>query len=129
MPFSHNIPLEINTRFKNYDPHSIASLYTLSLSLIVWQFERFFHPDCVCVATMFAPVGYPPQPVLVFKPQQGHHELVASGSLLSVDPGRVLCKRVVLSGHPLKIHKRSAVIRYMFFNRGVCVCVCVRVSL
>ena len=44
--------------------------------------------------------------------------LVATGSLLSVSPGRVVCKRVVLSGHPYKIHRTSAVIRYMFFNRG-----------
>ena len=68
---------------------------------------------------MFAPVGYPPQPVLVFKAlADGSHVLVASGSLLSVNPNRVICKRIVLSGHPFKINKKSAVIRYMFFNRG-----------
>lgn len=45
--------------------------------------------------------------------------LVATGSLLSVSPDRVVCKRVVLSGHPYKINRNSAVIRYMFFNRGM----------
>ena len=44
--------------------------------------------------------------------------LVATGSLYRVQPQRVVCKRIVLSGHPYKINKRSAVIRYMFFNRG-----------
>ncbi len=44
--------------------------------------------------------------------------LVATGSLLSVSPDRVICKRIILSGHPYKINRKSAVIRYLFFNRG-----------
>ncbi len=90
----------------------------------------------VCVATVFAPVSYPPQPVLLFKHQEGvwcvvcvaypppthcvggEAVLVGSGSVVGVDPGRVVVKRVILSGHPYKINKRSAVIRYMFFTRG-----------
>lgn len=44
--------------------------------------------------------------------------LVATGSLLDVNPNRIIVEKIVLSGHPYKIHKRIAVIRYMFFNRG-----------
>ncbi len=137
------------------------------------QYERFLPREGVCVASVFAPISYPPQPLLLFKQEQGEsddltqigrqvkclyhythttsaslvhvlvcewpmhphpphlcvcvcvcvscadrHVLVGSGSLHKVDPDRVVCKRTVLSGHPLKINKRSAVIRYMFFNRG-----------
>ncbi len=64
---------------------------------------------CVCVC-----VCYPPPPHCV----GGEAVLVGSGGVVGVNPSRVIVKRVILSGHPYKINKRSAVIRYMFFNRG-----------
>jgi pre-rRNA-processing protein TSR1 len=39
------------------------------------------------------------------------------GSSLPPDPTRIIAKRLILTGHPLKIHKKTATIRYMFFNR------------
>lgn len=50
----------------------------------------------------------------------GMHSLIATGHLFSVDPDRMVIKRVVLSGHPFKIFTKMAVVRYMFFNRGRC---------
>ncbi|CAG9771433.1 unnamed protein product [Ceutorhynchus assimilis] len=81
------------------------------------KFERFFQPNSTAVATFYAPIQFPPAPILCFKEVLGTLVLVATGSLLSCNPDRLIIKRAVLSGHPLKIYKRSAVVRFMFFNR------------
>lgn len=82
------------------------------------KYERFLRSDAVSVATVFAPVIFPPAPVAVFKEDAGGNlHLIGSGSVLNADPDRVVVKRTVLSGHPFKINRKSAVVRYMFFNR------------
>uniref|UniRef100_A0A1A8SCU1 Pre-rRNA-processing protein TSR1 homolog n=1 Tax=Nothobranchius rachovii TaxID=451742 RepID=A0A1A8SCU1_9TELE len=82
------------------------------------KMERFLRPDAPTVVSVYAPITFPPAGVLLFKQRDdGVQDLVATGSLLSCDPRRVILKRIVLSGHPFKINRRSAVVRYMFFNR------------
>ncbi|XP_063621177.1 pre-rRNA-processing protein TSR1 homolog [Cydia splendana] len=82
------------------------------------KYERFFQPGSTCVATFYAPIQFSPSSVLCFKEKRNTKlQLVASGVLLSCNPDRLIVKRIVLSGHPYKVNKRSAVIRFMFFNR------------
>ncbi|XP_039613134.1 pre-rRNA-processing protein TSR1 homolog [Polypterus senegalus] len=82
------------------------------------KMERFLRCDMPVVASVYAPVTFPTAGVLVFKQRaNGMQDLVATGSLLNSDPDRVIVKRIVLSGHPFKIMRRTAVVRYMFFNR------------
>ena len=45
-------------------------------------------------------------------------ELVATGSFMNPDPKRIIAKRIILTGHPFKVNKKTATIRYMFFNPG-----------
>ena len=70
-------------------------------------------------ATLFAPITFSSASALVFKKlDDGKLVLVATGCLLNIEPHRIVLKRIVLSGHPFKFNKRSAVCRYMFFNPG-----------
>jgi len=81
------------------------------------KYERYFRDGNV-VMTMYAPICYPPSSVIVFQEHpSGKQSLLATGSLLSTDPNRVVVKRTVLSGHPFKVHKRICTVRFMFFNK------------
>jgi hypothetical protein len=70
------------------------------------------------VATVYAPISYGPLPLLAFKCTPGRTPmLAAAGALRSVDPDRVVLKKIVLTGYPA----RCVCVR-------VCeVCACVRV--
>lgn len=81
------------------------------------KYERFFRPGMTVVASFFAPIQFPPAPVICFRENPDSSlSMVASGSVLSCNPDRVVLKRAVLSGHPYKINRKSAIIRFMFFN-------------
>lgn len=43
-------------------------------------------------------------------------DVVASGLVLPVDPMKIILKRIILTGYPLKVHKKRSTIRYMFFD-------------
>ncbi|GJJ06491.1 hypothetical protein Clacol_000683 [Clathrus columnatus] len=84
----------------------------------VHKFERFLQPGVTCVATTFAPVIFGKQPCMLLKETADVQEpdLVAMGSFLNTDTTRIIAKRIVLTGHPFKVHKKTATVRYMFFN-------------
>lgn len=103
----------------------------------VHKFDRFLHPGRSAIASYIGPVTWGAVPVLVFRrrnqklddndEQDGADamdssddkeglDLVATGTVVAADPARVVAKRVILTGHPFKIHKRVVTVRYMFFN-------------
>ncbi|KAM3875016.1 pre-rRNA-processing protein TSR1 homolog [Diretmus argenteus] len=114
-PIKSKEELVFHCGFRRFRASPIFSQHT---SADKHKMERFLRPDAPTVVSVYAPITFPTAGALLFKQRDdGVQDLVATGSLLSCDPQRVVLKRIVLSGHPLKINRRSAVVRYMFFNR------------
>jgi pre-rRNA-processing protein TSR1 len=43
-------------------------------------------------------------------------DIVASGVTMAPDPLKVILKRIILTGYPLKCHKKKCVVRWMFID-------------
>ncbi|KAJ1025888.1 hypothetical protein NDA16_002514 [Ustilago loliicola] len=100
----------------------------------VHKFERFLRPGVsASVATIYAPItfGGSTAPAVLLRPRSldgeyGYDQrgvsasqmphLVGFGNLIDAGPTRINAKRILLSGHPYKVHKKTATIRFMFFN-------------
>lgn len=84
----------------------------------VHKMENFAHSGNTLIATVITPVLFTNSPALFFKPGEvpGSIEFIGKGSFLGSDFTRIVAKRAVLTGHPVKIHKRVVTVRYMFFN-------------
>lgn len=79
------------------------------------KMERFLHPGRFSIASVYAPVCFPPLPVVVLKNGHGETPLVAAtGSLRSVDPDRIILKKIILTGYPQRVSKLKASVRFMF---------------
>lgn len=78
--------------------------------------ERKLEKGKFMIATLFCQLTFPGAPVIFLRPKAGTTELVATGSVVNSDCNKVILKKIVLTGYPLKIHKRKSVVRYMFFN-------------
>jgi pre-rRNA-processing protein TSR1 len=79
------------------------------------KMERFLLEGRPSMATIYAPISYPPLPLLAFKTRpSGHVSLAATGALRDCNPDRVVLKKIVLTGYPVKAHKSKAVVKWMF---------------
>lgn len=87
----------------------------------VHKFLRYLHPGQTAIASFIAPITWGSVPALFFQPSVSIPGtplgLVATGTSLPASTSRVIAKRVILTGHPYKIHKKLVTVRYMFFNK------------
>jgi pre-rRNA-processing protein TSR1 len=99
----------------------------------VHKFDRYLHPGRTAVASFIGPVVWGSVPCLYFKrpapPKDAVDslaqdlnsintslQLIATGTSLPPSTNRVITKRIILTGHPYKIHRKLVTVRYMFFN-------------
>merc|ERR1712228_872904 len=69
------------------------------------------------VASVYGQISYPPIGVLMFDDNESNElSLCCNGSVLNVDAHRLLIERKVLTGSAIRVQRRRAVIRYMFWN-------------
>ena len=87
----------------------------------VHKFLRYLHPGQTAIASFIAPITWGSVPALFFRPSTSIPgralALIAIGTSLPASTSRVIAKRVILTGHPYKIHKKLVTVRYMFFNK------------
>ncbi|RDX77837.1 Pre-rRNA-processing protein TSR1-like protein [Mucuna pruriens] len=82
------------------------------------KMERFLHAGRFSVASIYAPISFPPLPSIILKRagEDAAPAVAAVGSLKTVDPDRIILKRVILTGYPQRVSKRKASVRHMFYN-------------
>ncbi|RKF57702.1 Ribosome biogenesis protein tsr1 [Erysiphe neolycopersici] len=95
----------------------------------IHKFDRFLYPGQNTVATFVAPLTWGSVPSLLFKQEDSSEttqetdlfkaplNFVATCTSLPPSTSRVIAKRIILTGHPYRIHKKLVTVRYMFFNR------------
>ncbi|KAG8688091.1 hypothetical protein FRC09_013108 [Ceratobasidium sp. 395] len=84
----------------------------------VHKFERYLRHGDTSVTSIYGPIIFGKQPCMLLRETDDPQgpELVASGTFLNTDAQRIVAKRIILTGHPFKVHKKTATVRYMFFN-------------
>ncbi|KAG5513207.1 hypothetical protein PMAC_001577 [Pneumocystis sp. 'macacae'] len=82
----------------------------------VHKFEKYLHHRRASIASVVCPIFFGAIPILFLKNTPSGISLVATGSFFNTDYSRIIAKRVILTGYPFKIYKRTVIVRYMFFN-------------
>eukprot|EP01061_Rhynchopus_euleeides_P005198 TRINITY_DN1442_c5_g1_i1.p1 TRINITY_DN1442_c5_g1~~TRINITY_DN1442_c5_g1_i1.p1 ORF type:complete len:839 (+),score=398.05 TRINITY_DN1442_c5_g1_i1:150-2519(+) len=88
------------------------------------KFCRYFHADDKFIMmSMYGPTSFLPTPALCFQPitraekeEGAEMPFVSFGAAETPNPDLLLLKKIVLTGHVYKTHKRQCIVRFMFHN-------------
>lgn len=63
------------------------------------KMERFLHAGRFSLASIYAPISFPPLPLIVLKCGEASGPAVAAiGSLKSIDADKIILKKIILTG-------------------------------
>jgi pre-rRNA-processing protein TSR1 len=97
--------------------HSFFFSFFFYEKIITLRYERFLPSGAssMSMASFYAPITVAPCSVTLFKLINNVPVLVASGTLRCANADLLLIKKIVLTAHPARVHKRTAVCKGMFF--------------
>lgn len=104
-PLRSKDPVTFHFNFRRYLARPIYS--ENSLRSDKFKYLRFFRSEKNVVATFYGPITFPPANCQVFRGE----ECIAIGNLKSVDPDRMVIKKVILSGIPFQTWGNNARIK------------------
>ncbi|GFE55683.1 pre-rRNA-processing factor TSR1 homolog [Babesia ovis] len=79
------------------------------------MFCRSLHKGHTATASIYGMALLPNTPVVALDAVDPT-VMLYGGTVDGADPTRIILKRIVLTGYPFRVHKRMAVVRYMFFQ-------------
>jgi len=107
--------LIFQTGFRSFECKPIFSESNLNCDK--HKMERFLLDDRFSMASVYGPITFMNCPLLVFKKlDNGQKILVATGTLSKIDPDRIMLKKVILTGLPIRVRKRFAVVKHLFYD-------------
>ncbi|KAI9298993.1 DUF663-domain-containing protein [Neoconidiobolus thromboides FSU 785] len=113
-------PILIQSGFRRYKIQPIFSQNAKKSKPLnnVYKMERFLPSGDSYNLSFYGPIQFSNDSCLLFKKDiQQNVQLVATGTFKDCDCNRIIVKRIILTGHPFKVNRKSAVVRFMFFNK------------
>ena len=80
------------------------------------KYEKYLSKDKFYVCSTYAQLTYSNSPTILFTRINGDLSLVGTGISLDSNAKKIILKKIILTGYPVKIKKKKAIVRYMFFN-------------
>ncbi|KAL6544147.1 hypothetical protein OROGR_010644 [Orobanche gracilis] len=116
VPIKSKEELLFHVGFRQFIARPIFSSDSINASK--HKMERFLHAGSFSVTSIYGPICFNSLPLIALKSQEEYEYPVvaAVGSLRSIDPDRIVLKKIILTGYPQRVSKTKATVRYMFHN-------------